>query len=130
MKTFQNNAFFWQKVDTLCLSGDYIETAKAGDSHPKHPSFIFPCSYGYIKYLDTEDNPNFNVFRGSLESKVDALIICGDILNRSIDIKVLIGCNEEEEKAILHFLNQSDFQKTVIIRRGDDIPSWGYSDYA
>ena len=40
----------------------------------------------------------------------------------------LVGCSEEEINKILQFLNQTEFQKAILIRRGDDIPSWASSD--
>ena len=41
---------------------------------------------------------------------------------------ILLGCTDKETEEVLHFLNQTDFQKTVLIRRGSTIPSWGLTD--
>ena len=61
-------------------------------------------------------------------SEITGLIVAADILQKTIDVKLLLGCTEEEVNDVLHFLNQTDFQKTVLIRRGNDMPSWGFSD--
>ena len=43
-------------------------------------------------------------------------------------VKLLIGCSEEEELEILEFLNQTEFQKAVLIRRGSEVPYWASND--
>ena len=45
-----------------------------------------------------------------------------------IEIKIILGCTSSEEEAILRFMNQTDFQKTIVVRRGNEIPAWSESD--
>jgi inorganic pyrophosphatase len=59
---------------------------------------------------------------------ITALVVAADILAKELDVKVLVGCTDEEVDDVLRFLNQTDYQKTVLIRRGRDIPSWGITD--
>ena len=69
------------------------------------------------------------MFRGSLDSSaVEALVVCVDILKKDIEVKLLVGCTDEEELSILEFLNQTDFQKSVILRRGNDLPDWAVNN--
>jgi len=49
-------------------------------------------------------------------------------LKKDIEVKLLVGCTPAEEDMILRFLNQTDFQKTILVRRGLEIPAWGNSD--
>ncbi|NLH62743.1 MAG: Inorganic pyrophosphatase, partial [Erysipelotrichaceae bacterium] len=70
-----------------------------------------------------------SVYAGSGDcNKVSALVIAADILAKELDVKILAGCNEDEEDAVLRFLNQTDYQKTVLIHRGNELPSWGFTD--
>lgn len=124
MEELVNNAFFWQKIDTLCLSSDLVLVAKRGDKHRDFPHLIFPLDYGYLKALDSDNIPNYRVFKGHSGDKASAVIVCADILYKSIDVRLLIGCNEVEEEAVLRFLNETEFQKTIIVHRGNQIPSW------
>ena len=55
-------------------------------------------------------------------------MVAADILQKTLDVKILLGCTEAETEEVLHFLNQTDFQKTVLIRRGSTIPAWGLTD--
>ncbi len=128
MNSFENNAFFWQKLDTLFLSSQLIISKEKGACHPQYQNLIYPVKYGRLVGTNG-GNSEVSVFRGSLLSdKVGAAVIAVDILKKELDIKLLSGCTEEEEDSILRFLNQTDFQKTVIIRRGTELPSWAMTD--
>ena len=128
MSEFINNAFFWQKVDTLYFSSKLIITRKKGSRHPLYPNLIYPVDYGHLDDTNPEET-GIEAFRGTVKtSHVDTIVICADILKKDIEIKLLTGCTEEEENQILHFLNQTDFQKTVVIRRGDAIPAWALTE--
>ena len=51
-----------------------------------------------------------------------------NILKKDCEIKLLVGCNEEETYEILEFLNQTEFQKAILVRRGDEVPEWASND--
>ena len=129
MSEIENNAYFWQKVDALFLSSGYVITRKKGTVHPNFPNLIYPMDYGHLNDTKTTSDTEVSVYRGSLpDSKVSALVVSCDILQRELDVKMLIGCNEDDIESVLRFLNQTEYQKTVLIRRGHEIPSWGISD--
>lgn len=123
-KEFQNNALFWQKVDTLYLSSSFELTRKKGSLHPQYPNLQYPCDYGYLKTLEDENEDLIACFIGSNRKEVNAIIVCADILKKDLEVKILIGVSEEEEETILQFLNQTEFQKSIIIHRGLEVPSW------
>lgn len=129
MKDFYNNAYFWQKVDTLYFSSKVVIAYEKGDHHKQYKNMIYPVQYGYLFDLVEDKNLGIAVFKGSLKSKqVDSLIIAADILKKDLEPKLLVGCTEEEEQNILHFLNQTDMQKTIMVRRGKELPSWANTD--
>ncbi|MBR2685910.1 MAG: Inorganic pyrophosphatase [Erysipelotrichaceae bacterium] len=125
---YLNNAFFWQKIDTMFFSNRLIITREKNDHHPLYPNLVYPTQYGYLDDTYPED-PGICVFRGSLDvTHVEAMVIAADLLKKDLEVKLLVGCTEEEEKQILHFLNQTDFQKGVLIRRGEEVPGWSVSE--
>lgn len=129
MTEFENNAFFWQKVDTLFLSSNLIISRKKGDTHPNFRNMIYPVNYGHLDDTIGTGSDGLSVYVGSgSQSRITAVVIAADILMKTIDIKLLAGCTEKEVDEVLRFLNQTDFQKTVLIRRGNAIPSWALSD--
>ena len=126
MNEFENNAYFWQKVDTLYSSGDFKITCPKGSIHKDYPSLKYPCDYGVVKTLDS-DTP-MEVFKSNSSKKVEGIALCADIVNKRFEVKTLVGLSEEETEAVLHFLNCTDYQKSVFIKRGKKIPTWSETE--
>lgn len=127
MKEFENNAYFWQKVDTLYSSGDFKLMNERGSTHKAYPSLIYPCDYGYVKTLDNDNDTPIEVFK-SQGNRVTAIALCADIITKRFEVKALVGLSDEECEKVLNFLNCTDFQKSVLIKRGTSIPSWGVTE--
>ncbi len=129
MNAYENNAFFWQKLDTLYLSSRLVVDRPKGTCHYKFSNLIYPVDYGYLNDTSGSDQAPIDVFRGSNNTTlVQSVAVCADILKKDCEIKLLIGCTEEEEFEILEFLNQTEFQKAVLIRRGNEVPEWASND--
>ncbi len=129
MKNYENNAFFWQKVDTLYLSGTRKVFKKKGEVHDTFKNLVYPLDYARIEDMKSVSGHGVAVYLGSENrNKVSALVIAADILEKELDVKVLAGCTEEEIEEVLRYLNQTDFQKTVLIKRGIEIPEWSQAD--
>ncbi|MCF0108667.1 MAG: Inorganic pyrophosphatase [Erysipelotrichaceae bacterium] len=129
MMQYENNAYFWQKVETLVHSNRFVLARKKGDTHPEYSNLIYPTSYGHLQETtSTSSTEGVCVYKGTKGSQITGIVIAADILKKDLDAKILIGCTEEEVDQVLRFLNQTDFQKTVLIRKGNDIPSWGITD--
>lgn len=129
MNTLENNAFFWQKLDTLFLSSKLVVDRPRHTSHYKYSNLIYPVDYGYLSDTSGTDQAPIDVFKGSTKTNlVGAIVVSADILKKDCEVKFLVGCNEEEEKDILAFLNQTEFQKAILIRRGNEVPEWAQND--
>ena len=126
MNEFENNAYFWQKLDTIYLSSK-LEIDRPKDSvHYKYSNLIYPVDYGYLKDTTGTDMKPIDVFKGSLYSnQVMAVAISADILKKDSEVKLIVGCSEDEIYDIMAFLNQTEFQKAVLLRRGYEVPEWG-----
>ena len=127
MKEFENNAFFWQKVDTLLYSSKIVITKEVDETHNEYPNMSYPVAYGFLE-AENGNTKTVNVYQGKHGNLVTGLIVTVDILKKDMAIKLLVGCDEKEEQLILFFLNQTDFQKTVLIKRGNEIPAWAISE--
>ena len=112
MQQLENNAYFWQKLDTLLLSSSCTIDRPKGSTHYKFTNLVYPVDYGFLS--DTFGS--------------DAIAITADILKKDCIVKLLIGCTEEETMRILEFLDQTEFQKAILVRRGNDTPSWSNND--
>ena len=120
---FENNAYFWQKIDTLYLSSDITISQPKGSRHHVYSNLIYPLDYGYLNEQATD--AKLPIYVGTNRfAGVQAIIVCADILKKDMDVKLIADTTEQEETMILEFLNQTDFQKSVIMRRGHNIPAW------
>lgn len=125
MNSFENNAFFWQKLDSLFLSSKLTIDRPKGTCHYKYSNLIYPVDYGYLNDTNNAEHAPIDIFKGKEKSNlVQALVVSADILKKDCEVKLIIGCNEEDEIEILEFLNQTEFQKAVLLRRGNEVPDW------
>ena len=127
MDKYLNNALFWQKLDTIYLSSEVIIDKPKGFVHPLYANLVYPVNYGYLK--DTlAAGDGICVYKGTENNGLQHVIISADVLKKDVEVKLLVNCSLDEVKEILFFLNQTDLQKSVLISRSNEIPSWGESD--
>lgn len=127
MSEFENNAYFWQKVEAAYMSGDYKVIYKKGSKHPKLPELIFPCDYGHVS-TGGDVEASLKVFKGSKRETIESVVVCCNLLEKDLSTIVLVGVTNEEKEEVLKFLNSNDFQKTIILNRGKNIPSWAIAE--
>ena len=129
MNTLENNAFFWQKLDTLFFSSKLVVDRPRYTVHYKYSNLVYPVDYGYLSDTTGSDLAPIDVFKGSQKTnQVGAIVVSADILKKDCEVKLLIGCSEEEEHEVLEFLNQTEFQKAILIHRGNEVPEWAQND--
>ena len=114
----EQNLHFWQAIDKLISSGNIIIDRPKGSAHPRYPEIRYELDYGYIENTASMDGSGIDVWRGSLpEGKCDAIICTVDLWKRDSEIKILIGCNEEELSYIDQTHNETPYMKGILIRR-------------
>lgn len=129
MQQVENNAFFWQKLDTLYVSSKVVFDRKKNTRHPKFDNLVYPVDYGFLQDTHSSDGSDIDIFKGSLkQSYVGAVAISVDTLKRDSEVKLLVGCTEEEIFKIMQFLNETEFQKAILVRRSDDMSPWAMVD--
>ena len=113
----QHNVEFWNALDELVNNSEIIIDRPKGTSHPKYPDFIYRVDYGYLKDTTSMDGAGIEVWVGSDEKKVDAIMCIVDLMKKDSEIKILIGCTEEEKEIVYETHNETPFMKGVLIRR-------------
>jgi inorganic pyrophosphatase len=63
------------------------------------------------------DGAGIDVWVGSNQKKIDAIICTVDLMKKDSEIKILIGCTEEEKAIVYETHNETQFMKGVLIRR-------------
>ena len=113
----QNNNDFWKALDELVDKSEIIIDRPKGTAHPKYPNFIYRVDYGYLSNTSSIDGAGIDVWVGSGDKKVDAIMCIVDLMKRDSEIKILIGCTEEEKAIVYETHNETKFMKGVLIRR-------------
>ena len=111
------NEGFWQALDELVSASDIVIDRPKGTAHPKYPDFIYKVDYGYLKDTTSMDGGGIDVWVGSGEKKLDAIMCIVDVQKKDSEIKILIGCTEEEKTIVYETHNATPFMKGVLIRR-------------
>lgn len=108
---------FWEALDELVYNSEIIIDRFKGDAHPKYPDFIYQVDYGYLKDTSSMDGAGIDVWIGTGEKKIDAIICTVDLMKRDSEIKILLGCTEEEKATIYKTHNETQYMKGILIRR-------------
>ena len=73
MQQLENNAFFWQKLDTLLLSSSCTIDRPKGSAHYKFTNLIYPVDYGFLSDTFGSDQKPIDVFKGSIATNNAAI---------------------------------------------------------
>ncbi len=113
------NKEFWSAIDTLISDSKIVIDRPKGSHHPKYPHIVYRVDYGYLDGTSSMDGGGIDVWVGSLEKVANAIICIVDLMKRDSEIKILIGCSEEEKAYIYEFHNGNEFMKGILIERQD-----------
>lgn len=113
---FLNNDF-WEALDSLVDNSEIVIDRPKGTAHPKYPDFIYKVNYGYLKNTSSMDGAGIDVWVGSGDKKIDAIMCIVDLMKRDSEIKILIGCTEEEKQIVYQTHNETQYMKGILIRR-------------
>ncbi len=109
---------FWIALDELVSKSEIIIDRPKGTRHPKYSDILYDVDYGYLKDTTSMDGNEIDVWQGSnKENTVDSIICTVDLLKRDSEIKILIGCTEEEKQKIYNLHNSSQHMKGILIMR-------------
>ena len=102
---------FWQAMTELLTTTTIIIDRPKGSFHPRYGKVSYPLDYGYLENTTASDGGGIDVWLGSLNSVMNKKstktltgILCTfDRLKRDAEIKLLIGCTEEDIQIIQEF---------------------------
>lgn len=112
------NSEFWVALDSLVNQSEIVIDRPKGTAHPRYPDFIYKVDYGFLKNTTSMDGGGIDVWVGTDDNKsIDAIMCIIDLMKRDSEIKILIGCTEEEKKLVYKTHNESEYMKGILIRR-------------
>ncbi len=108
---------FWHNVDQLVGSSELVIDRPRGSAHPRYPDLVYPLDYGYLAGTSSADGGGIDVWLGSQEAKRPTAVICTvDLRKRDSEIKILLGCSEDEIGQIMEMVNSGPM-RGILIRR-------------
>lgn len=115
MNIFDND--FWEMLDFLVNDSEIVIDRPKGTAHLKYPDWIYKVDYGYLKNTSSMDGEGIDVWVGSGKRQIDAIMCIVDQVKKDSEIKILIGCTEEEKQLIYQTHNETQYMKGIMIRR-------------
>lgn len=110
---------FWKYLDALVAGSELVIDRPTGSRHPRVFSVIYPLDYGYLAGTSGGDGNEIDVWRGSLpDDRLDAIVCTSDLGKRDTEIKLMIGCTDEEKRIVCRF-HESNSMGAMLIRRQD-----------
>ena len=105
---------FWKAMTDLLTTNTIIIDRPKGSTHPRYGKAVYPLDYGDLENTTSSDGSGIDVWIGSLNSVMDKQgtktltgILCTfDTLKRDAEIKLLIGCTDEDIQVIRDFHNE------------------------
>ena len=111
------NGDFWKALDELVSNSEIVIDRPRGSAHPRFPDFIYKVDYGYLKDTTSMDGTGIDIWVGSGDKKIDAIMVIVDLMKKDSEIKILIGCTEEEKLEVYKTHNETQYMKGILIRR-------------
>lgn len=112
------NEEFWRTLDELVAGSEIVIDRPKGTAHPRFSDFIYKVDYGYLNNTTAMDGGGIDVWVGTdSKKKVDAIMCIVDLMKRDSEIKILIGCTEDEKQMVYQTHNETEYMKGVLIRR-------------
>ena len=108
---------FWETLDRLIAENKLVLDRPKGSHHPRYPEVVYPLDYGYIDGTTASDGDGIDVWCGSLpERALTAVLLTVDMHKRDTELKLMLGCTEDEIQIALDFLNKGSM-RAILVRR-------------
>ena len=110
-------ANFWNYLDRLAAACPVVIDRPRNTHHPRCPDIVYPLDYGYLDGTTSGDGGGIDVWLGTSGTReLSAVILTVDLYKRDAEIKILLGCSEEEIQTIFIFHNSNRMGATLVRR--------------
>ena len=115
----RHNEDFWEYLDRLVDASEVVIDRPKGSSHPEHADMVYPLDYGYLAGTTSSDGAGIDVWVGSagIKHQAAAVLCTVDLIKRDTEIKILMGCTEDEMVTVANFINESSMGCMLLQRR-------------
>ena len=108
---------YWDSLDQLMRDNVLVIDRPRGSAHPRYHDSIYPVDYGYLEGTKSGDGRGIDVWRGTQsDGKVQAILATVDMIKKDAEIKLIVGCTEEEMDQ-LYAYNNTFSQASILVKR-------------
>ena len=108
---------FWSHLDQLVAESHIVIDRPRGSSHPRYPEVVYPLDYGYLEGTTAADGGGIDVWVGSGGlGPVQGIVCTVDLRKRDAEIKLLMGCSDDELRQILALTNEGALRGILLQR--------------
>jgi len=108
---------FWGSLDKLMRDNVLVIDRPQGSAHPRCPDFMYPVDYGYLEGTKSGDGQGIDVWKGTQsDGKVQAILVALYMIKKDVEIKLVVGCTDEEMKT-LHSCSNAFSQSSMLVKR-------------
>ena len=108
---------FWSYLDQLVATSRIVIDRPRGSTHPRYPEVVYPLDYGYLEGTTAADGAGVDLWLGSGGvGPVQAVICTVDLLKRETEVKLLMGCSDDELQQILALTNEGGLRGILLQR--------------
>lgn len=113
-----SNDVFWQRLDALLERCQIVIDRPRGSLHPRFTEIVYALDYGYLDGTSSNDGEGIDVWLGSdKERGLDAVICTVDLDKGDAEMKLMVGCTDEEKAYIERFYNEWPDMGAKIVER-------------
>jgi inorganic pyrophosphatase len=118
IEEWENLMDFWTRLDILVSSHEVVIDRRKGAAHPRYPELVYPLDYGFLQGTSGGDGNEVDVWRGSITPAQLVAVVCTvDTLKGDAEIKLLLGCTDDEIGIVTRFHNGNDYMSGIVVKR-------------
>ncbi len=111
---------FWAYLDRLVAGHELVIERPKGVVDPDDPAMVYPLDYGYLEGTSSLDGEGIDVWVGTEGARgVQGVACTVDLAKGDSEVKILLGCSDEEMKRVASFLNIGLMRCLVVRRDGE-----------
>jgi inorganic pyrophosphatase len=109
------NHEFWKYLDQLVARSHLVIDRPKGSHHPFYEDVVYPLDYGYLAGTTSADGNGIDIWAGASDNaELSAVILTVDLHKRDAEIKILLGCTDQEIQTILKFTNTTCMRAMLV----------------
>ncbi len=113
---------FWDYLDRLVAASRIVVERRRGTADPDWPGTIYPADYGYLDVTRASDGAAIDAWvGGGGAGRVQGAVCTVDLLKRDAEVKVVMGCSEDELQRIVALLNVGQMRAILVRRPSEDL---------